>query len=143
MSLIRTYSFLRYAEINLEDARKAMASRQYEDAYSKGREAIVAMTKAVDAALPGVDADFFAMKQPSFERHLRDLMPDSSKAAELAEILCSCREQNMGEDEKEDGELAAESHCQSLLFSVQKGLQLLEQAFPNRLHPLKQAKQGR
>jgi hypothetical protein len=130
MSLIRTYSYIKYARLNLDEASRALGSSQAARSAEKSLDAASAMMKAVSAALPSVDRDFFRLKQKALERYLADLTPDADAAARLAEILyLLTRTDAQGVRDDEDS-------ARALFLEARKALSILDQIFPEKKHPL-------
>ncbi len=130
MSLIRTYSYIKYARLNLDEASRALGSAQAARSVEKSLDAASAMMKAVSAALPGVDRDFFRLKQKALERYLADLTPDADAAARLSEILYLLTRTD-ARDLQDD-----EDSARALFLEAKKALSILEQIFPAKKHPL-------
>ncbi len=91
MGLIRTKTFIKYARINLQEAEAALQTSDYEKCAKKVIFCTDALIKAVAAALPMVKADFFAMTESRFAKHLEDLASDLETPKKVATSIFEAR----------------------------------------------------
>lgn len=130
MSLIRTYSYLKYARINLDEASEALAAEEHDRAASKSLDAASAMMKAVAAAMPTVEKDFFRLKERALARYLEDISPEAGSAGQLAQILYSLVRWPL------EAGSTTEDEARRLMGQAGQALAILQEIFPNKRHPL-------
>ncbi len=97
MSLIRTHTFIKYARINLQDAEIALEEGQPERCLVKISDVYTALIKAVAAALPTVNADFFKMSDRQLLEYISDLSDKEETASEIVSTLSQLRATSLAE----------------------------------------------
>ncbi len=91
MGLIRTKTFIKYARINLQEAEQAFQKSEFEDCLSKLKSCTDALIKAVAAALPAVQKDFFSLSEKQFSNYLLDLCFDEEHPKEITRAIFDAR----------------------------------------------------
>lgn len=91
MSLIRTYTYLKYVRINLQEAGAALEEGLPKRCAAKVSYASTTLIKAVAAALPMVKKDFFEMTDRELLRHISDLSDKEDTAVQIMSHLSLAR----------------------------------------------------
>ena len=123
MGLIRTQTFIKYSRINLQEAQRALQNQEYDKCLIKVLYCTDALIKAIAAALPMVNKDFFSMKSSELLRHVSDLAPDEETAGQIVSRFLEARELSKTGKPREDTSRQA-------LTAAGQAFDLLQGLFP-------------
>jgi hypothetical protein len=86
-TLVRTYTFLKYAEHQIASAKELAENRQYVEAAKQGKAATVSVYKAVVSAVSGQEDNIHTPDHKKFTTILKDLVGDVQHAKDIGKIF--------------------------------------------------------
>ncbi len=89
--MIRVRTFLKYARIHLEEADAALRRDCLDVVIARCTDMAIALTKAMDAAFPGIKRDFLEMDEKALSKAISDLAETPEEACRVARAICEFR----------------------------------------------------
>ncbi len=125
MSLIRTWTYLKYAGLQIKEAEAALEQGDDKRCIQKIYDSHTALIKAVAAALPMVRKDFFKMTEKELIRNISDLTNEETTAIQIVNHISKINSAGMPDATKP-------VNAGKVLSAASQAFTLLNDIFPNR-----------
>lgn len=128
-SLIRTYTFLKYAETQLESARLLLEDERLDDVAVTMADVATTISKAFSSALPNEQRNLYELNKTELSEVISDLTFSSEEAREISGLLLTVR------SNKVTGEMASDEgleEARERFLSGKRLLDMVSKVFPAR-----------
>lgn len=127
-TLIRTYTYLRYAEHQLQELEVILENGRFEDPAGHAEEIRRTVLNAISAALPLEKRDLHALSEKELLKVVSDLTFSSSEAVELISLLNALK---LGDENKIKVSSVTQGY-DNLALTARRLLDAMHTVFPKR-----------